>query len=66
MLNVKDLEQLGKNVKIVSSSDLSKVGICGLIINETKELLTIRTKTNKLIIIKKKEILNMEIMRDLK
>ncbi len=62
MLNLKDLEYLGKNVKIVNSSDLSKIGICGFVINETKEILVIRTKKEKLITIKKKEILKMDIM----
>lgn len=62
MLNLKDLEYLGKNVKIINSSDLSKIGICGFVINETKEILVIRTKKEKLITIKKKEILKMDIM----
>lgn len=62
MLNLKDLEFIGKNVKIVNSSDLSKIGICGFVINETKEILVIRTKQEKLITIKKKEILKMDIM----
>lgn len=61
MLNLKDLESIGKNVKIVNSSDLSKIGICGFVINETKEILVIRTKQEKLITIKKKEILKMDI-----
>jgi len=62
MLNLKDLDCIGKNVKIVNSSDLSKIGICGFVINETKEILVIRTKQEKLITIKKKEILKMDIM----
>jgi|GEM_PF-2461243 len=66
MTNVKDLDQLGSTIKITNSSDPSKIGICGLIINETRELLTLRTKTNRIITIKKKEILNLEKIRDIK
>jgi RNase P/RNase MRP subunit p29 len=66
MLNLKDIEYIGKNVLIVNSSDISKIGITGFVINETKNMLVIRTKNSKVIKIKKEEILKMEIMRDLK
>jgi len=66
MLNLKDIEHIGQKIIIKNASDISKINICGLVINETKNILVIRTKDDKQITVKKNEILKMEVMRDLK
>jgi RNase P/RNase MRP subunit p29 len=54
---------LGKKVKIINSSDLSKLNIEGIIIEETKNMFFIKTmKNNDVKKISKKEcIFNIEI-----
>lgn len=61
MLNVKDCDNLGKKIKVINSSDNTKINIEGLVIYETDKLLTIKTKNN-IKKIKKKEILNYKIL----
>ena len=60
MLNLKDIDLIGKEVKILNSSDITKIGVSGQVINETKNIVIIRKKDNKLITIKKNEILKMK------
>ena len=60
MLNLKDIDLIGKDIEIINSSDRTKIGIYGKVINETKNILVIRTKENKLIEIKKNEIHKMK------
>ncbi len=61
MLNLKDIDLIGKEIKILNSSDITKIGINGSVINETKNIIIIRKKDNSLITIKKKEILKMNV-----
>jgi len=61
MLNLKDIDLIGKEVNILNSSDITKIGINGLVINETKNIVVIRKKDNSLITIKKNEILKMNV-----
>ena len=61
MLNLKDIDLIGKEINILNSSDITKIGINGLVINETKNIVVIRKKDNSLITIKKNEILKMNV-----
>lgn len=61
MLNVKDSDNLGKRIKVINSSDNTKINLEGLVIYETNKLLTLKTKNN-IKKIKKKEILNYKIL----
>lgn len=60
---------LGRNIKVINSSDISKIGISGICINDTKNMFYIKFKTNNLISIKripKKEcIFEIEINNDI-
>jgi len=62
MYNIKYLDLIGKNVKIENSSDVSKINIEGLIIYETKNIVVIKNKFNKIKKIKKQEILKLNVM----
>jgi RNase P/RNase MRP subunit p29 len=62
MYNVKYLNLIGKNVVIANSSDISKINIDGLVIFETKNVVVIKNKFNKIQKIKKQEILKLNIM----
>ena len=60
MINIKYLDNIGKNVKIINSSDVSKTGILGKIIYETKNILVLRDQNKNIKRIKKSEILKIE------
>jgi len=60
MLNLKNINLIGKNVVIENSSDLSKINVNGLVIFETKNILTIKNKENEIKKIKKNEILKLK------
>jgi len=62
MYNIKYLDLIGKNVKIENSSDVSKINMEGLIIYETKNIVVIKNKFNKIKKIKKQEILKLNVM----
>ena len=62
MYNIKYLDLIGKNIKIENSSDVSKINIKGLVIYETKNIVVIKNKFNKIKKIKKQEILKLTIM----
>ena len=62
MYNIKYLDLIGKNVKIENSSDVSKINMEGLIIYETKNIVVIKNKFNKIQKIKKQEILKLNVM----
>jgi len=61
MLNLKDIDLIGKEIKIINSSDLTKIGVNGIVINETKNIVVIRKKNNEITTIKKNEILKMVV-----
>lgn len=61
MLNVNDCENLGKRIKVINSSDNTKINLEGLVIYETNKLLTLKTENN-IKKIKKQEILNYKIL----
>jgi len=60
MLNIKNSELIGKEISIINSSDLSKIGISGIVIYQTKEELKIRTN-KKIITIKFGEIIKFNV-----
>ena len=62
MYNIKYLNLIGANIKIQSSSDINKNNIEGLVIYETKNIVVIKNKLNRIQKIKKQEILKLKIM----
>jgi RNase P/RNase MRP subunit p29 len=60
MLDWKNTEYLGHNIRVINSTDNSKKNISGCVIYQTKEYLIIRTKENKLKKIKLSEIINLK------
>jgi RNase P/RNase MRP subunit p29 len=60
MVNLKNIEMIGKEIFIKNSSDKNKVNLSGLIIFETKNIIVLKTKEKKIIKIKKNEILKIK------
>jgi RNase P/RNase MRP subunit p29 len=60
MLNINYIDLIGKNVVINNCSDTSKIGCCGIVIFQTKNILNIRNKNNKIIKVKVQEILDLK------
>ncbi|MHA1410219.1 MAG: ribonuclease P protein component 1 [Candidatus Odinarchaeia archaeon] len=50
---------IGEKIKIIKSSDPTQEGIVGKIINETKNMLTLRKKNRVILIPKKNVIISM-------
>lgn len=62
MYNIKYLDLIGKNIKVENSSDVGKIKMNGIVIYETKNIVVIRNKFNKIQKIKKQEILKLNVM----
>jgi RNase P/RNase MRP subunit p29 len=60
MINIKYLDNIGKDIKIENSSDISKIGLVGKVIFESKNILVLRDKNNNIKKIKKSEILKFK------
>ncbi len=60
MLDWKNIDLLGKEITIVNSTDESKIGLLGLVIYQTKNIIIIRLKNNKLKTIKQTEIIDIK------
>ena len=60
MLNINYIDLIGKNIVINNCSDASKINCCGIVIFQTKNILNIRNKNNKIIKIKVQEILDLK------
>lgn len=52
---------LGKKIKVLNSSDKSKIDLEGIVLNETKNCFEIKTKMGNKIVPKKECIFNIEI-----
>jgi ribonuclease P protein subunit POP4 len=52
---------LGKKIQVINSSDRSKIGINGFVLNETKNCFEIETIVGKKIVPKKESIFNIEL-----
>jgi len=52
---------LGKRIKVINSSDKSKINIEGIILNETKNCFEIKTNNNTKIVPKKESIFEIDI-----
>ncbi len=59
MLDWKNMEYLGHNIKIENATDESKIGMKGFVIYQTKEKIILRLK-NKIKTIKLAEIIEIE------
>ncbi len=59
MLDLKNIEYLGKNINITNATDQSKIGLCGLVIYQTKDAIVLR-KNKKTFKIKIAEIIDLE------
>lgn len=59
MLNIKNSELIGREITIVNSSDKSKIGVSGIVIYQTKDVLKIRNK--KIFTIKFGEIIKFKV-----
>ena len=59
MLNIKNSELIGREIIIVNSSDKSKIGVSGIVIYQTKDVLKIRNK--KIFTIKFGEIIKFKV-----
>lgn len=60
MLDWKNIDLLGKEITIVNSTDESKIGLLGLVIYQTKNIIIIRLKNKKLKTIKQTEIIDIK------
>jgi RNase P/RNase MRP subunit p29 len=60
MINIKYLDNIGKDIKIENSSDISKIGLVGKVIFESKNIFVLRDKNNNIKKIKKSEILKFK------
>lgn len=57
MVNLKNIEMIGKEIFIENSSDKNKINLSGLIIFETRNIIVLKTKKKRIIKIKKNELL---------
>lgn len=62
MVKLKDIDLIGKKIIIENSSDKTKTKISGLVIFETKNTLVLKSNSNKIIKLKKNEILSSKIL----
>jgi len=60
MVNLKNIDMIGKKIFLENSSDKSKKNLSGLMIFETKNTVVLKTNEKKIIKIKKNEILKIK------
>jgi RNase P/RNase MRP subunit p29 len=60
MININYINLIGKNVFLKNSSDTSKIGLRGIVIYQTKNILVIRNNKNKIVKVKINEILDLK------
>jgi RNase P/RNase MRP subunit p29 len=59
MYDINSIDMIGKNIIVENSSDISKIGIKGKVIFETKNTITIQSN-DRILKIKKKELLSLK------
>jgi RNase P/RNase MRP subunit p29 len=60
MLDMKNIELLGQKIKIINSTDESKIGVFGFVIYQTKNIIKLRLENNNIKTIKLAEIINIK------
>jgi len=61
MIKLKNINLIGQKIKIINSSDVTKINLKGIVIFETKNILILRDDNLKIKKIKKSEIIKNKI-----